>query len=109
MLYGSRRDQVSRGHRERRARSGTKQLKASSVSMPRYFFDTYDGHEAVVDHVGYEMPDFEAVKVEAARALADLAKEALPSTERRELTIEVRDDQNLAVLRAVIMVEIGRP
>ena len=61
-----------------------------------------------MDHVGYEMPDFEAVKVEAARALADLAKEAQPSTERRELTIEVRDDQNLAVLRAVIMVEIGR-
>ena len=39
-----------------------------------------------MEHVGYEMPDLEAVKVEAARALADLAKEALPSTERRELT-----------------------
>ena len=74
--------------------------------MPRYFFDTYDGDEAVVDPVGHEMPDFEAVKVEAARCIADLAKKALPSTERRELTMEVRDAQSRAVLRAVIMVEI---
>ena len=74
--------------------------------MPRYFFDSHDGAGNVIDDVGVEFSDLEAVKVETARGLADLARDVLPGSVRRELSIDVRDDQNQAVLRAVMVFEI---
>lgn len=78
--------------------------------MPRYFFDSRDDDAFISDDIGGEYPDFEAAKAEAARALADLAKEVLPSSLRRELAIEVRGDQG-PVLIALMKFEaiIVRP
>ena len=61
--------------------------------MPHYFFDTRDNHRFIEDDVGLDYPDLEAVKVEAARALADFAREVIPGSVRRELAIEVRDER----------------
>jgi hypothetical protein len=58
-----------------------------------YFFDTRDNDEFVHDDVGVECSGLEAVKMEAARGLAELARDVLPGSSRRELAIEVRDDQ----------------
>jgi hypothetical protein len=60
--------------------------------MPRYYFDTRDGHTFVQDDIGVELPDIEAARDQAAVALAEMAKEALPGSVRRALSIEVRDD-----------------
>jgi len=38
--------------------------------MPRYFFDIEDGGECARDDEGLELPDRQAVKIEAARSLA---------------------------------------
>ena len=59
--------------------------------MPHYFFDTRDNDRFIEDDVGLDYFDLEAVKVEAARALADFAREVIPGSVRRELAIEVRD------------------
>jgi hypothetical protein len=61
--------------------------------MPLYFFDTRDNDQLVEDDVGLEYPDLEAVKVEAARALAELARDVIPGSLKRELAVEVRDAQ----------------
>jgi hypothetical protein len=61
--------------------------------MQLYFFDTRDNDQFVKDDVGLEYPDLEAVKVEAARALAELARDVIPGSLKRELAVEVRDAQ----------------
>ena len=59
--------------------------------MALYFFDTRDDGMFVEDEIGIEYPDLEAVKVEAVRSLAELARDVIPGQMKRELAIEVRD------------------
>ncbi len=58
--------------------------------MPHYFFDTRDGADFIEDDEGFELPDIEAAKVQAATSLAELARDVLPGSVRRELAVEVR-------------------
>ena len=59
--------------------------------MALYFFNTRDDGMFVEDEIGIEYPDLEAVKVEAVRSLAELARDVIPGQMKRELAIEVRD------------------
>ena len=59
--------------------------------MARYFFDTRDNGTLIVDDEGVELPDLEAVKVQAATSLAELALDVLPGSIQRNLTVHVRD------------------
>jgi hypothetical protein len=72
--------------------------------MPRYFFDTRDDDRLLSDDEGLELPDMEAVKVQAAKSLAELAVDVLPCSIRRELAVEVRDERQ-AVLKALVHFE----
>jgi hypothetical protein len=57
----------------------------------RYFFDTRDNGTFIEDDVGTECIDLDAVKALAALSLAELAKEVLPDSIKRVLSVEVRD------------------
>ena len=70
--------------------------------MPRYFFDTSDGDRLIPDDEGIEMQDIEAAKAEAQRALADIAKDALPDGEQRTFVVSVRDEAGQVVVRAAL-------
>lgn len=59
--------------------------------MPLYYFDSRDNDQFLEDEVGLEFPNLETVKIESARALAELARDVLPGSVRRVLSIEVRD------------------
>lgn len=59
--------------------------------MPLYFFDTRDNDDFIEDDEGLEYPDLEAVKVAAAKALAELARDVIPGSLKRKLSVEVRD------------------
>jgi hypothetical protein len=59
--------------------------------MALYFFDTRDNEIFMEDDIGLELPDIEAVKAEAASSLAELARDVLPGSLKRELAVEVRD------------------
>ena len=72
--------------------------------MPLYFFDTRDNDIFVRDDVGVEYPDLEAVKVAATKALAELARDVIPGSLKRELAVEVRDKAG-AILIARITFE----
>jgi hypothetical protein len=74
--------------------------------MAHYYFDTFDGEELILDEEGLEFPDLAAVKVEAARGLADIAKDVIPGHERLELYIAVRDAQGRQILRTIMVFEI---
>lgn len=59
--------------------------------MPIYFFDSRDNETFIEDDEGLEYGELEVVKVSAAKALAELARDVIPSCHKRELAIEVRD------------------
>jgi hypothetical protein len=64
--------------------------------MPRYYFDVRNDQAISLDEEGLELLDVEAVQGEAARALADMARDAANERARNALAqrmaIEVRDD-----------------
>jgi hypothetical protein len=72
--------------------------------MPLYFFDTRDNEDFIEDDEGVDYPDLEAVKVAAAKALAELARDVIPGSLQRKLSVEVRDELG-PVLVAVMTFE----
>ena len=73
--------------------------------MPLYFFDTRDGDMFIRDDGGEELPDLDAAKRAAARLLADLARDVIPESEKRVLTVEVRDAGGRQVIEARLTFE----
>jgi hypothetical protein len=59
--------------------------------MTRYYFDVVEDGRTSVDTEGTELPDANAARVEATLALAEIARDALPGTRRKEITMTVRD------------------
>ncbi|SCB48232.1 hypothetical protein GA0061099_101073 [Bradyrhizobium yuanmingense] len=63
--------------------------------MARYYFNLRDDKGIALDEEGLELSSPRAVQAEAAKSVADLARDALLSApltgDRRELAIDVRD------------------
>ena len=57
----------------------------------RYFFDTRDNGAFLEDEVGIELASLDAVKAQAALSLVELARDVLPGSIKRVLSVEVRD------------------
>ena len=72
--------------------------------MPLYFFDTRDNDTLVEDDIGVDLPDLEAVKRQASLSLAELARDVLPGSLKRQLAVEVRDERQ-PILRALLTFE----
>jgi hypothetical protein len=62
--------------------------------VTRYFFDTYDDAKVIEDDVGTECGDLGEVKAVAALSLAELARDVLPSSIKRQLAVKVHDGPN---------------
>ena len=63
--------------------------------MPRYYFDIREGDDLAPDDEGLELPSIERVQEEAARSLADMARDAVRKPHDgadHDMAIEVRDD-----------------
>jgi hypothetical protein len=74
--------------------------------MPRYYFDVRDDDDVTPDEDGLVFHSLEAVKEEAARALAEIARDVIPGAVRRVLAIEVRDEAKRPLLEARMVFEI---
>ena len=78
--------------------------------MSRYYFDMRDEDDVASDEEGLELPTIESVQEEAARSLADMARDAVQTHRdgtRRPMAIEVRDD-NGSVLQARFTFEVEK-
>ena len=78
--------------------------------MKRYFFDLRDNDELTRDDEGLELSTMEAVQEEAARSLADMARDASWRPHNgagHRMAIEVRDDTG-PVLQAKFTFQIER-
>jgi hypothetical protein len=76
--------------------------------VPRYYFDSRDNDTFIEDDEGLEFPDIEAARDQATTALANMARDVLPGSVRRELAIEVRDEAKEPLLRTTLMFEAVR-
>jgi uncharacterized protein DUF6894 len=79
--------------------------------MPRYFFDLREGDESVPDEEGLELSSIERVQEEAARSLADFARDAARRVTQdgkaHQMTIEVRDD-NGPLMQVRFTIDVSR-
>jgi hypothetical protein len=73
--------------------------------MPHFFFDVRDGEKFTSDENGLDFPNIALARDQAARALAEMAKFALPGAVARELAIEVRDAASRPLLRTMLRYE----
>ena len=56
-----------------------------------YFFDTRDNGTFFEDVIGIDLADLEAAKTQAALSLTELARDVLPGSIKRVLSVEVRN------------------
>jgi hypothetical protein len=77
--------------------------------MPRYYFDIREGEDFAPDEEGLELPSIQAVQEEAARSLADMARDSIRKVDGggHQMAIEVRDDHG-PVLQVKLTYEIDR-
>jgi hypothetical protein len=68
------------------------------LEMDWYFFDSRDNGDVITDEVGVELPDLKAVKILAAKGLAELALDVLPGVCERCMGIDVRNEHSEPVL-----------
>lgn len=80
--------------------------------MPRYYFDLLDGDILAVDEEGLELPNLQAAQAEAAKSLADMARDALHDSaatpRRQDMAIDVRDAAG-PVTQVRLTFEVERP
>jgi hypothetical protein len=74
--------------------------------MARFFFDWRDNENFEEDDEGMDLPDLEAVKVEASRALLERAREEVPGRDRHTLSIEVRDENGRPLMSIILILEV---
>lgn len=72
------------------------------MPLARYFFDTYDGSRLISDAEGIELESLDMARIEAQKALPDLARDALPDGDHKSFIVSVRDDAGQVVLRAAL-------
>ena len=65
--------------------------------MPRYFFDLHDDQGTAFDEEGLELASLRAVQAEAAKSVADMARDAViaatPAKGKQTMAIDVRDEE----------------
>ena len=79
---------------------------AVGATMPRYYFDIVDGQGLIPDDEGIEMADQRSAEIEAAKSLAEMARDTAPIG-RHQMSIEVRTDKG-PVFQASFIFELTR-
>ena len=79
------------GQVARRKLVGTLRPGRRSTLMTRYFFDIREGDKVAIDEEGKDLPSVEAAQEEAARSLADLARDKIGCYPFCQMSIRVRD------------------
>jgi hypothetical protein len=77
------------------------------AAMALYFFDVRDDDRLFPDDQGTRLAGgLNAARTEAFAALTDYARELNPTSDRRRVAIEVRDENSRRLLKAVLIIEV---
>lgn len=70
--------------------------------LTRYFFDVHDGGPQL-DDTGTELPDLDAVRLQAIHTLPDIARDEIPKDgDRRTFTVLVTDENGHPIYSATL-------
>jgi hypothetical protein len=76
--------------------------------MPRFYFDVREGSLFVEDEGGMEFPNLDKAEQEAIQAVVSIGKDRLPRGDTRDVTVEVRDENQQRVLTVTVVLTIDR-
>ena len=76
--------------------------------MPRFYFDVREGEKFFYDDEGSEFPSLDAAEQEAIETVASMGKDRLPRGDTREVSVEVRDENEKRVLTVGVHLIIDR-
>jgi hypothetical protein len=76
--------------------------------MPRFYFDVHKGARFIPDDEGLELANLDRAEREAAKAVAEIGRDRLPSGDARDIGIEVRDEHQQMVLAVMVSMRVKR-
>lgn len=76
--------------------------------MPRFYFDVREGSSFFDDEDGCEFPSLDEAEQEAIKAVVSLGRDRLPRGDTRDVTVEVRDENQKRVLTVGVTLTIDR-
>ena len=68
--------------------------------MPRYYIDSDDNDQQVIDEAGFELSGPLEARTLALDVLPDMAREKLPDGDRRTFSVRVRDESGSVLYTA---------
>jgi hypothetical protein len=75
--------------------------------MPRYFIDTFDSI-IVIDDVGQDLPNEDAVRETVRRTLAGMLRDEHKGAPAAQFRAEVRDEAGKSVLTGTVLIVIDK-
>jgi hypothetical protein len=76
--------------------------------MPRFYFDVREGTRFVSDEGGIEFDSLDAAEHHAAQIAAEIGRDKLPSSDPREIIVELRNEHKQQVLTIKVSLEVDR-
>jgi len=76
--------------------------------MPRFFFDLSDNGHFYQDAEGSDLADVRAAEDEAAVAILDMARDAMPDGTFRQLSLRARDAAGTQLFEVLVTFELRR-
>jgi hypothetical protein len=77
-------------------------------TVPRFYFDVWEGGRVIRDNAGVELESLEAAEREARRAAAEMGVDTLPAGHCSEVRVQVRDNRDQAVLSVAVSMRVRR-
>jgi hypothetical protein len=74
--------------------------------VPRFYFDIDDGKVFLEDMDGLELASIEEAKAEGQKALAEVAKDALPDGDHRDFQATIRGENGEQLLRVKLLLRV---
>jgi len=70
--------------------------------MPRYFFDTDNGSEPLIDLEGRDLPDDAAARWFGLDTLPDMARDKIAEGDHRTFGVVIRNEEQLVIYSATL-------
>ena len=77
--------------------------------MPHFYFDVTDRAGSFIDETGIDYASLQDAKVEASRALAEIARDGLPGPDRLLFIVAVRDERKEPLFEVRLTIKVLRP
>lgn len=75
--------------------------------MARYFIDTHDGTQPLLDEDGIDLVDAAKARIAALSALPDMAKDHTPNGDHRRYLVRVRSENGRVIYCATLVLSGG--